>query len=136
MAKPQAIEIKSDDCVVTIDGEKYALHEGESVWLIPGLSVGTIRAMNTLMAVGPRMDAAKGEPDELATITRLADESFQAVCEALAQRVQRWTWTDLLGNALPQPGGAVESFQSLTPEELFWLLSAAKGETAGARKNA
>lgn len=135
MAKPQPIEVKSDDCIVTIDGEKYALHEGESVWLVPGLSVGTIHAMNGLMGVSAQMDAAKGEPDELATITRLADRSFQAVCEALAQRVQRWTWTDVNGRPLPQPNGEPDAFGALMPEELFWLLSAAKGETASPRKN-
>lgn len=136
MAKPQPIEIPSDDCAVVIDGETYYPHEGESVRLVPGLSVGTIHALSGLTSVGTKMEAAKGEPGELATITGLADDAMQALCQALAQRIKSWTWTDVNGNPLPQPDGTTGPLQALEAAELHWLLAAVKGETGAQRKNA
>lgn len=135
MAKPVPVEVKSDDCLITVNGEKYAVHEGESVWLVPGRSVGAVHALNRLFNVSTQMAAVAGEPDEVATVTRLADQSYQGVCEALARCIQRWNWTDLLGNPLPQPNGDPSAFNALTPEEIYWLLGAAKGETEAQRKN-
>ena len=136
MAKPQPIEIGSDDCVVTINGEACTPHEGESVWIIPGLSVGAINALTTLTQTGVAMEAAKGEPDEGARVTALMDGALQGLARGLAPRIVRWNWTDWLGNPMPQPDGTVGPLLALETEELYWLLSAVKGETTGQAKNA
>ena len=135
MAKPQAVTIPSDDCLVTIDGAQYALHEGETVTLIPGMSVGAINAANALMRIGPKLAAAVGEPDQVQQQTALADDAMQALCAALAPRLVAWTWTDVAGRPLPPLDGTTAPLMALEAEELLWLLGAAKGETAGARKN-
>lgn len=135
MAKPEPIEIPSDDCVVTIDGTRYTPHEGESVWLIPGLSVGAIAALSAFTAIGAEMEAAQGEPDEFERQAGLADRALQGLCRALAPRVIRWTWTDMAGRPLPQPDGTPERLQALESEEVAWLLAACQGETPARRGN-
>lgn len=135
MAKPQPITVPSDDCLVAIGGEKYAVHEGETVTLIPGMTVGAINAANALMQIGPKLAAAEGEPDQVQQQTALADDAMQALCVALAPRLVAWTWTDVAGRPLPPLDGTTAPLMALEAEELLWLLGAAKGETAGARKN-
>lgn len=135
VAKPQAIEVPSDDCLVTVGGEKIAVHEGESVTLLPGMSVGAISAANTLMSLGPKLAAAEGEPDQVQQQTALADDAMTRLCASLAPRIVSWTWTDMAGRPLPQPDGTAGPLMALEVEELIWLLGAAKGETAAPRKN-
>jgi hypothetical protein len=135
VAKPQPIQVPADACVVTIDGTAYTPHEGESVWVIPGLSIGAINALTVLTQTGVAMDAAKGEADEGQRVTALMDRSLQGLSRALAQRIVRWDWTDMLGNPLPQPNGTPEPLMALEAEELYWLLSAVKGETPAQAKN-
>ena len=135
MAKPQAIEIKSDDCTVTINGEPCTPHEGESVWIIPGLSVGAISALTTLTQTGVAMEAARGEPDEGIRVTALMDGALQGLARGLAPRIVRWNWTDWLGQPMPQPDGRAAPLPALETEELYWLLSAVKGETPSQSKH-
>lgn len=135
MAKPQAVTIPSDDCLVNIDGVRYALHEGETVTLIHGMSVGAMTSLNAMLQIGPKLAAADGEPDEKLQHARLADDAMQALCAALAPRLVAWTWTDVAGRPLPQPDGTTGPLMALDPAEIGWLVMAAKGETAGARKN-
>ncbi len=137
MAKPVPVEVKSDDCLVTVNGEKCAVHEGESVWLFQGQSVAEMRAVTRLAQLQVQVDALKGSNDQAAAMTLLAEIEglFDALCAMLAPRVVRWTWTDLLGNPMPQPDGTPGVLARLDSEELFWLLQAAKGEAGGGRKN-
>lgn len=135
MAKPTRVTVPSDDCTVTINGEKYTPHEGETVTLVPGLSVGAMAAINKLISFQPALDAATGEPDEGARQFTIADEAMQALCKALAPRIIAWTWTDAAGRPLPQPDGTPEPLQALETEELAWLITACKGETPDQRKN-
>lgn len=135
MAKPLPVEVPSDDLEITIDGETFTPHEGESVTLLRGMSVGAINAINQLMSIAPQIDAAAGEGNERARIVQISDQAFQQLCKAMAPRIVSWTWTDAAGRPLPQPDGTAGPLQALETEELAWLLSACKGETAGARKN-
>ncbi len=135
MAKPKPVEVLSDDLTITIDGETFTPHEGESVTLLRGLSVGAINAINQLINIAPAIDAASGESNEGARVMQISDQAFQQLCRALAPRIVSWTWTDAAGRPLPQPDGTADPLQALETEELAWLLSACKGETAGARKN-
>lgn len=137
MAKPVTVEVKSDDCLVTVNGEKHAVHEGESVWLFQGHSVGEMRAVSRLAHLQVQVDALKDGGDQEGAMALLAeiDALFDAICAMLAPRVVRWTWTDLRGNPMPQPDGTAAFLARLESEELFWLLQAAKGEAGGGRKN-
>lgn len=135
VAKPQAIEIKADSCVVTVNDVAYTPHEGESVWVIPGLTVGAINALTVLTQTSVAIDSARGEPDEGQRVTAIMDGTLQGLCRALAPRIVRWNWTDMRGEPLPQPDGTAAPLMALESEELFWLLSAVKGETPEQAKN-
>ena len=69
-------------------------------------------------------------------VTALMDGALQGLARGLAPRIVRWNWTDWLGNPMPQPDGTVGPLLALETEELYWLLSAVKGETTGQAKNA
>lgn len=135
MAKPLPVEIPSDDCTVTIDGTTYTPHEGESVTLFPGMSVGAMNSFNELISYQPQLDAAAGEPNEALRQSKIANDAMQALCRALAPRIVSWTWTDMAGRLLPQPDGTPGPLQALESEEVAWLIRAARGETPSARKN-
>lgn len=129
--------MKSDDCIVVVNGEPCAVHEGESVWLFVGQSVGELRALSRLAGLQGLIDGAKGENDPAAAQGVLAgiDGAFEDICAMLAPRVVRWTWTDFAGRPMPQPDGKPETLARLETEELFWLLQAARGEGGGGRAN-
>lgn len=130
MAKPVPVEVKSDDCTVTVNGVAYTPHEGESVWLFQGQSVGEMRALGRLMGLQTVIDGAKGEKGQEAAmaVLRAVDEAFDDICAMLAPRVVSWNWTDLRGDPLPQPDGSPDGLARLESEELFWLLQAARGD--------
>lgn len=137
MPKPVPVEVKSDDCLVTVNGEPCAVHEGESVWLFKGQSVSEMRVVSRLAQMQVQVDALKDSGDTAAALALMAeiDAVFDDVCAMLAPRLVRWTWTDLLGNPMPQPDGTARFLARLESEELFWLLQAAKGDAGGGRKN-
>lgn len=135
MAKPKGITIPSDDCLVTVGGEKYAVHEGETVTLVPGLNVEAMAAIRKLTSFQPQVDAAEGEDNEGARVFEIAESAMVSICRALAPRILGWTWTDLTGRPLPQPDGTPDRLMALESEELAWLIAACKGETPAARKN-
>lgn len=134
MAKPQPIRIPSDDCAVTIGGEKYHPHEGEWVEMIPGLTVGALHGMRVLQEMVPQLQAAEGEPGEQARVVALMDTGYAEICSFLAARLFGWNWTDLSGRPLPAPDGTPSALQALSAEEVNWLLQAAGGETPAAQK--
>ena len=135
MAKPKPVTIPSDDCIVTVAGEQYAVHEGETVTLIRGFNVEGIAAIKRLVEIAPALDAARGEPNEGMRVVETTDSAMQAVCRALAPRIVSWTWTDMAGRPLPQPDGTPERLMALETQELSWLIAACTGETPGERKN-
>ena len=134
MAKPQPIEVTSDDFTITVDGVAYQPHEGEAVWLIPGLPTGAVFAATGLMQMQPQIEAAD-TPQEQARIMAKLDEGMGRLLRLMAPRIVRWTWTDLAGRPLPQPDGTPGPLELLTEEEIGWLLAACKGETPSQRKN-
>lgn len=134
MAKPQPIEVKSDDFTITVDGVEYQPHEGEAVWLFPGMPTGAILAANSLTQLQPQFEAA--DTPELAqeALTKL-DAGMQKLLRVIAPRIVRWTWTDAAGRPLPQPDGTSGPLELLSEQEIGWLLQACKGETPSKRKN-
>lgn len=135
MSKPEPKPVPSDDCTVTLDGVDYFPHEGETVWLLPGQAVGEIASLARLMALADELAAIVGDDDEARQAARLSDEAMRDLCEALAPRILDWDWTDLAGRPLPKPDGTARPLLRLQTAELYWLLSAARGETPSARKN-
>jgi len=131
VSKPQPKRLPSDDCKVIQGGETYYPHEGEWVEVLPGVTVDGVRQLHTLHELAPKLLAAQGEADEQARILALMDGAFSEVARFLAPRLTAWNWTDDLGRPLPLPDGTPGPLGCLRQEELFWLISAAQGETPG-----
>lgn len=114
-------KVPSDSCVVTVDGEQYPLHKGESVWVIPVSSMrhyaALIRLRNLVVDTSDNM-------------------SISDLCSEIAERVIDWNWTGLDGKPLPKPHKNGRLIESLTSEEVAWLIDAIQGETPAERKNA
>ena len=123
--------VKSDDCAVYIgrvvnDGEiteagtPYHVHKGEWVDVLPCRSLAEMMAVSAIAA-----DALSGVA------------SLRQICTELSKRVVGWNWTGMDSQPLAQPFGNPELLETLTDDEVLWLLGAAKGdETQEERKNA
>lgn len=135
MAKPRPSVVPSDSYKIVVDGETYHPHEGETVTMFIGMSVGAINSVSKIINIAPQFEALKGETDEGLKAVGLADDMLTALCEALAPRIVSWTWTDFAGRPLPPPDGTARRLMTLEAGELMWLLGAAKGETGAQRKN-
>lgn len=135
MAKPQARRIPSDDCVVEVDGEKYNVHEGEWVELIPVTTVSDLAVLQKARDLETVAAAAKGDPDENVKMLDATSGMVDSICEMLAPRVKAWNWTDDAGRPLPQPDGTAEPLKRLHWEELLYLTQAAQGQNPGPKGN-
>lgn len=137
MAKPQPIRIPSDDFIMTVRGREYRPHEGESVDIIPFVSVAEARAVTLVQQLGADADAIRDDPGAKAELDRIGTEQLIILTNALSARLIAWTWTDWHGNPLPQPNGDPEVLMALSTEELFYLLSlneeSALGKLNGSR---
>lgn len=136
MSKPGARRYHTDDFAVVVDGVTYHPHEGEWVDIVGKPTVGEFRAYAGLARVGVEIQAVAGEPDEAMRTTGLMDKHFGAICESLARRVVDWSWTDDMGNPLPAPAGNPAAFETLTDDELAYLMKVSQGETDAQRGNA
>lgn len=154
MSKPPIETIGSDDCVVFgDDGTAYHPHEGEFVQVVSGMTVEQYEQITTMGDLGTRLSAVKGDPDEEEQVKAIIRERFDSLIEALSGKVIAWNWTDDAGRpivpfnaTLPDdhprfPGrpyavldGTAAPFRRLRSRELYWLLSAAEGETPGEEK--
>lgn len=136
MAKVPPRRVPSDDCVVTVAGERYHVHEGEWVEVLPGLSVGDYEAFHAFAGVQVQMAAVKGEQDEgLKTIGILADTFGKAV-PLVKSRLVAWNWTDNRGEPLPQPHDEPSPLWRLDEAEIAYLIQVITGTNEGAEKNA
>lgn len=133
--KPPPRIVPSDDCVVTVDGVEYHPHEGESVSIAPGYSVGDLQLQHELQALRVKLDAIAGDDDEGARQVAILDNSYTSAIEVLSARLLGWTWTDDAGDPLPQPHKAPSAFSRLRLDEIYYLIQAVKGETPGEQKN-
>ena len=124
--------VKSDACVIHIgriikdgdvedEGKAYQVHKGESIKVLPIMSVRQYIAWNKMM--GSLTDPAKLE------------EALDSICLELSNKVVDWDWTDLNGEPLPKPYHNPDVFKQLAEEEIVWLSSALV-ETPEQRKNA
>ena len=130
--KIPAIKIPSDQCAINVgqvivDGEvtdpgtAYYVHEGETVEMMPVLTVREVMQLSKLQLA--------------ATDTGSLGESLNELCQELSHRIIAWDWTDLSGEPLEQPFKRPDVLVGLSSDELLWLVNAASGqETAEDRK--
>tara|TARA_R110002020_G_scaffold138674_9_gene309170 strand:+ start:648 stop:1124 length:477 start_codon:yes stop_codon:yes gene_type:complete len=125
-------KIDSSDCVVHIGqrisdgaviekGDPYKIHEEEWVKVIPIVTMGESIALMNVSNL-----SADGEG---------ANESFETICSALANKIVDWNWTDISGEELPKPYKNPSVFKELNTEELVYLVTISTGETPSEQKN-
>ena len=114
--------VPSDDCSITVgqvieegvvvqEGTPHFIHKGETVEILPVMTVREVVGIS-------RLQNQAGDSAALG-------ENFQALCVELSRRVISWDWTDLMGEPLEQPYNRPEVLEALSSEELLWLVSAA-----------
>ena len=131
--KIPTIKIKSDACTISLgqvieDGEiidpgtAHYIHKGEWVELVPVMTVKEV------------MQLAKLQQGTSSSENSLGD-SLSELCKELSKRLIKWNWTDLMGEALPQPYNRPDILEALSADELLWLVNATSNqESADDRK--
>ena len=130
--KPPARRVPSDDCVLTVEGVDYALHEGEWVEVRPGLTPHVLNAMRAIQELAPKLAALEGDEQAQRTVA-LMDDSLGDMRLVLADLVTGWSWTDDSGSPLPQP--SAEGLAGLRIEELLYLMQVVQGNEPATEKN-
>ena len=130
--KIPTLKIKSDDCAINIgqiieDGEitnpgiPHYVHVGEWVEIMPVVAVREVMQLSRLQRGS---DDAGG-----------LGENLSQLCQELSKRIVKWTWTDLMGQPMEQAHGRPDVLESLSSDELLWLVNAASNqEVPDARK--
>ena len=125
-------KIDSTDCVVHVgqkiedgkivdEGDAFNIHEGEWVKIVPYISMRESMALVNIANL-----SADSGTDSL--------KSLQEMCNALAERVFDWNWTDNIGEPMPKPYKNPEVLMNLQNEELIWLVSVSMGESPTEKK--
>ena len=132
------IRIASDDCEVMVgrvivdgqimeEGEPHRVHEGEWVEILP------VTSMRAWLGLG---GAATDDEEADASLRASAiAANFGDICSSLAKQVTAWTWTDMVGDPLPQPFRNIEAIKDLATDEVIWLMNAAAREGTDELKN-
>lgn len=142
-SKPPLRRYPSDDCAVTVGGEIYYPHRGESLWLRGGAKYGQIKTSWSFTRISVALDEAAPDPkaesesdDEFRERAKRAHDDQLRIVEAhyddlvtwLSRRIVRWDWTDDDGKLLPALDGTEAPFLDLTTDELFYLSRVVSGE--------
>lgn len=135
MRKPEAVEIPSDDCVLTIGGVTFAPHEGEAVWVRPGMTVGELRLLREIQGLQVKIAALADEDEDGVRRIAAMDDAFGSAVAFLRDRLVRWTWTDDAGAPYAQPRDDPAILERLRIEEIFYLVGAVNGANPGQQKN-
>lgn len=133
--KPKPVRIKSDDCVVLVQGQQYHVHRGEWIETYVGVTAGQLANFDALADAHEVAQQVKGDPDGGRQSIRAMSSALQQTMEALADRITAWNWTDHTGAALPKPYKDPGAFKTLTVDELIYLTGAVQGETEEQRGN-
>ena len=134
--KPTLRKIPSDDCAVAVDGIEYHPHEGEHIMCAPGMRVRELGILRLFRELSVKLDAVKGEKDEVEKVIDLLEASYADIIPILSDRIPEWTWTDAAGRPYPQPKDDPKVFERLEQAEISYLINAIQGETPGEQKNA
>lgn len=109
------------DGAITDPGVPHHVHEGEWVEVLPIMTVREVMQINRLQFAGD--DASQ------------LGENLSGLCQELSQRIIAWNWTDIMGEPLDQPYKRPDVLESLSSDELMWLMAAtSQQESADARK--
>jgi hypothetical protein len=133
VAKPPIRQVPSDDCLVEVDGTEYKVHEGEWVKVISSFAVGSLHVMRRVTELQSQMDSL--EDDEEIRKALLVDDVVIELVDVLKGRIVEWTWTNDLGEPLPQPLNNPDAFQALRIEELMYLALVVRGESPAEQGN-
>lgn len=142
------------------DSEWYAVHEGEWVEMLPRRTFAEIKEYARFSQLSADLAALKpaagdATPEAMTSITEMRavqKAAFTELCEFLAERVARWTWTgptgrplvpwndeyqDAEGNTLPcaRLDGDPRVIERLDAAEIYYLLNVEQGEPPAERKN-
>lgn len=130
-SKPPYRIIRSDDCVITVNGVQYYPHAGEQVAFVAAIRLDTLlMAMRLQNLQGTDLSTVGGE--EAAEFAQM----FSDLCIELAQCIRGWSWTgdevDESGEytVLPWPSsldGRIAVLRGRSMDEIMWLVGAAFG---------
>jgi hypothetical protein len=131
--KIPAIRIACDECAINIgqviedgeivdEGTPHYVHIDEWVEIMPVL---TVKEVMHLSALQQGLDATGGN----------LGDNLGALCKELSRRITDWNWTDLMGEPLAKPHDDPSVLESLSSDELLWLVNATGSqESADDRK--
>lgn len=118
--KIQPEPISMDDYTVTVGGQDYAPHEGETVYLLPvGLSFGALTALQRYQAMAAGGAIRDGD-DRL-------EGAFDELLAALADIIVAWDLTDITGEPYEQPYRNPAALRALPAGTLFHILGQLRG---------
>lgn len=119
--KPQLRKVECSDCTKTVGATVYYPHVDENVWFVPTMSINTLLvAMQLQTYMGVAMDSLS--PEEIGKF----GQAFREVTNELARLIVKWDWTDDAGTPYSEKP-TIELLQSLSIEELVWLVNAGLG---------
>ena len=98
----------NNDGSVAVKGTTLYPFEGQTMWLLRTMSLGT--AFSTAGLV-------RDQGNQLTTMRH-----FQALCARLADLLAHWTLTDLQRRPMPQPYGNPEALERLTADQINWIM--------------
>ncbi len=141
--KPQPRRVPSDDCEVTIRGDSFYPHVGESLWVIGSESIGQMKSRWAFLHLSSELDEAKEDPrgenesDEdyqkrveraNGDRIRLIESQYDDLVHWFADRLDRWDWTDNRGDPLPTLDRTITPFMGLSMDEVYYIKSVLSGE--------
>lgn len=98
------IVVNSADCTIVIDGKEKELHPGETFRIVPTITLNQHKAVRDLLR------KPEDQPE---------DEYNKAVWALLRdEHIISWDWTNIWGEALPQPQDIEDPGGILTNEEI------------------
>lgn len=132
--KPKARRVPSDDCILTLDGEDYAIHAGEWVEFRGRPSMAFLARYMQFQGIRESMASGSELTMESSAMLRRAAED---IGDELARHISAWTWTDDAGDPMPLPVKG-EALDNLDQVEFQWLLMEflSGGPAGGDRPNA
>lgn len=141
--KPQPRRVPSDDCEVTIRGESFYPHVGESLWVIGSETIGQMKSRWAFLHLSSELDEAKEDPQKDGESPedyqkrvekangdriRLIESQYDDLVHWFAERLDRWDWTDNRGESLPPLNRTIEPFMGLSMDEVYYIKNVLTGE--------
>lgn len=134
LGKPPLSRIDCSRIIVSVNGQQYAPHHGESVWKAYGLQTAGINLVQLVARIDvllAQIQRASDDPDtDVDTMTGLADElneTIDGLDRGIVETVVKWDWTDPQGASMgPRP--TLETVRGLAFEERYMLATLLFGQ--------